>query len=189
MAMANTERGWRLEGLGATGPEPSLKEDLMLFGQFVGDWKIEESRTLEEDGRWSSQTGELHWRWVLDGRAVQDVWMYYDKDSSRLVPAGTTLRFYDSEKLAWRSIWITPRNHDVGLFLGKRVGDEIVLELQKESKHEGESDLRWIFYDITPNSFKWRAEESADDGKTWSMNHEMTIRRLGSGKVASGSER
>lgn len=174
-----------MEGLGAAGPDSSLREELMLFGQFVGDWEIAESRTLEENGRWSNQTGELHWRWILDGKAVQDVWMYRDKGSGRLVPAGTTLRFYDSERLSWRSIWITPRHHDVGMFLGGKVGDEIVLELQDESKHEGEGDLKWIFYDITRKSFRWRAEESAD-GKTWIIKHEMRILRLEPKATASG---
>jgi len=30
-----------IKGLGADGPDPRLKEKLMLFGQFVGDWHIE----------------------------------------------------------------------------------------------------------------------------------------------------
>lgn len=176
---------WWLKGLGSAGPSPDLREELMLFGQFVGDWKIVESRSLEQDGRWETRTGELHWRWVLDGRAVQDVWMYHEEDSGRLVPAGTTLRFYDQGRHLWRSIWITPHYNDVGLFLGRRVGDEIVLELQGESRHEDEGELKWIFSDIKPNSFRWRAEESTDGAKTWVVKHEMTIVRLGTGGAAS----
>jgi hypothetical protein len=173
----NKNRGWQLEGLGAFGPDPSLREELMLFGQFVGDWEIVESRFLGEDGRWTSQTGEVHWKWVLGGRALQDVWMYRDKDSKALVPAGTTLRFYDSERRVWRSIWITPRYRDVGLFLGKKVGNEIVLELQEESKHKDEGDVKWVFSEITPSSFEWRAEESSDGGKTWVLKEKMRIVR------------
>jgi len=30
-----------IKGLGADGPDPKLKEKLMLFGQFVGDWEIQ----------------------------------------------------------------------------------------------------------------------------------------------------
>jgi hypothetical protein len=164
---ANKGVNWELKGLGANHPEPTLRDELMLFGQFVGDWDIIENKNLDEDGKWSNHTGELHWNWIIDGRALQDVWMYYDKDSGLPVPAGTTLRFFDTEKRLWRSIWITPRHHDVGLFLGRKVGDEIVLEMQEECKHKGEGDIKWIFYDITPNSFKWRAEESFDNWKTY----------------------
>jgi hypothetical protein len=181
--------GWRLEGLGASGPDPTLREELMLFGQFVGDWEIVENKTLGEDGRWYSQTGELHWRWVLGGRALQDVWMYRDKDSGQLVPAGTTLRFYDPEQAAWRSIWVTPRYHDVGLFLGRKVGDEIVLELEDGSKHEEEGEVKWIFSDITSKSFRWRGEESSDGGETWVLKEEMKIVRRGPERAPSGRRR
>jgi hypothetical protein len=30
-----------LKGLAAVGPYPSLRDRLMLFGQFVGDWECE----------------------------------------------------------------------------------------------------------------------------------------------------
>ena len=173
----HSEEGWFLEGLGATGPDPSLREKLMLFGQFVGDWDIVESKFLEDDGRWSNETGELHWNWILRGRALQDVWMYHVGDSRELIAAGTTIRLYDAKKDIWRSIWLAPKQGDVGMFIGRQVGDEIVLELQEESKHKGEGELKWIFYDISPRSFKWRAEESADGGKNWAVRHQMKIVR------------
>ena len=148
----------------------------MLFGQFVGDWSIEQSNHLEE-GRWVSRTGEVHWNWILGGLALQDVWAYHDKDSGELVPSGTTLRFYDRERRLWRSIWIAPRQRDVGLFLGRKVGKEIVLELQEESKNEGEGDLKWIFSEVSADSFSWRAEESHDGGKTWILKQTMRVVR------------
>ena len=176
--------GWRLDGLGASGPEPGLRDELMLFGQFVGDWKIVECRHLEK-GEWVIRTGEVHCNWILDGRAVQDVWMYHDESGS-LRPTGTTIRFYDPERRLWRSVWITPKHRDVDLFLGKRVGDEIVLEMQEESKRAGECEIRWVFSDITPTSFGWRAEESMDGGKTWAVDTVMTIVRLGFGASPYG---
>jgi hypothetical protein len=38
------------QGLEANGIDPSLREKLMLFGQFIGDWDIDESRY---EGRWN----------------------------------------------------------------------------------------------------------------------------------------
>jgi hypothetical protein len=35
-----------IEGLGADGPDPNMREKLMLFGQFVGDWDIVEARYI-----------------------------------------------------------------------------------------------------------------------------------------------
>jgi hypothetical protein len=149
----------------------------MLFGQFVGDWEIVECRYLEH-GKWVERTGEVHWNWILDGRAVQDVWMYHDDESGRLRPIGTTIRFYDSERRLWRSIWITPQHRDVDLFFGKKVGDEIVLDMQGESKKPDDGEIRWIFSEITSSSFNWRAEESMDGGKTWVTHTVMKMVRL-----------
>jgi hypothetical protein len=163
---------WKITGLGADGPFPELKEKLELFGQFVGDWDILEDRLYEPDGSEIVLKGELHWGWILDGRAVQDVWMFYD-ESGRAIPAGTTVRFYDSNIDAWRSVWVTPEGHEVKTFVGRKVSDEVVLE---GKNLEGEL-LRWTFSDIKRNSFTWRGEKSTDDGKTWTLTERMLIQR------------
>ena len=82
---------------------------------------------------------------------------------------GTTLRFYDPAIDAWRSTWIGPRKHVVMPFVARQVGDEIVLE---GSFKEG-SLTRWIFSDITPTTFQWRAVESGDGGESWALVQEM----------------
>jgi len=38
-----------ITGLEADGPAPELREELMLFGQFVGDWEID-AQHLRPDG-------------------------------------------------------------------------------------------------------------------------------------------
>jgi hypothetical protein len=68
---SRTNNGWLIEGLGAKGPDPSLKEKLMLFGQFVGDWDIIEARYLQADGIWVKMEGEVHFGWILGGTAIQ----------------------------------------------------------------------------------------------------------------------
>lgn len=78
----------------ADGPHPELKEKLMLFGQFVGDWDGMEARYPQPDGTEIKRKGEIHFGWILDGRAIQDVWMIYKKNLRRVIPAGTTIRFY-----------------------------------------------------------------------------------------------
>ncbi len=62
-----------IEGLGADGPGPEMREKLMLFGQFVGDWDIVEARYPQPDGTEIKRRGEIHSGWILDGRAIQDV--------------------------------------------------------------------------------------------------------------------
>jgi hypothetical protein len=161
------------ESLLASAPYPELKGKLELFGQFVGDWDILEDRIFVPDGKETVQRGELHWRWILDGRAVQDVWMYYDETIERMVPVGTTVRFYNQEIGAWNSVWITPLGNIVLQFVGREVGKEIVLT----GKDSEGALLKWVFYDIKKDSFSWREEKSKDNGKNWMLSERMRIQR------------
>jgi hypothetical protein len=143
----------------------------MLFGQFIGDWDITEARYPQPDGSEIKRKGEIHFGWILDGRAVQDVWMMYDEKTRRAVPAGTTIRFYDREIDAWHSIWISPVQNALQTFIARKVNDEIVLEGRtKEGYPEN-----WIFSQITPTSFRWRSMETHDNGKTWQLTEEMKV--------------
>jgi hypothetical protein len=101
---------------------------------------------------------------VLGGRAIQDAWIApsrAERVSGRDSEWGATLRFYDETIDAWRSTWIGPRNRVVMPFLGRNVGDEIVLE----GSFEDGVLTRWIFSEITPDSFSWRGVDSTDDGR------------------------
>ena len=170
---ARTGEVWRTEGLPALGPDPERAGKLHLFGQFVGDWDILECLYLEDDGTWSTSRGEVHWRWILEGRAVQDVWTSIDEESGRSIPIGTTLRFYAPRIDAWHSVWLSPVQGLVKSFIGRPVGSEIVLD----GKNERGNPIRWIFSEIRPNSFRWRGEELRNPSKDWVLYEEMRIRR------------
>ena len=79
---------WEIEGLPAEGPYPEHRAKLALFGQFVGDWEIQENRYLQDDGTWSKESGRIHWRWILEGRALQDVWSSIDEETGKEIPWG-----------------------------------------------------------------------------------------------------
>jgi hypothetical protein len=163
---------WKIEGLAAAGPDPKLSDKLMLFGQFIGDWDIK-SRYLEADGSWIPMRGQVHFGWILGGLAIQDVWMGCLESEEKMILFGTTIRFYDPKIDAWRSTWLSPLRGLVQLFIGRKVNDEIVLDLQNT---EG-FPQKWIFSEITPTSFRWRSKETRDNGKTWSLTEEMQIRK------------
>jgi hypothetical protein len=165
---------WKIDGLAAGGPYPDFKQKLALFGQFVGDWEIVEDRYLLEDGTWNKSRGELHVNWILEGRALQDTFNTFDEKTHRMVPDGTTLRFYDPKIDAWRVVWFSPVQAAVKTLIGRKIGEEIVLERRTE---EGRL-VKWIFSEITQGSFRWHSEESGDEGKTWMLREEMRIRRM-----------
>ena len=162
------------EALHAASAYEPLSAQLHLFGQFVGAWDLE-WHGLDTAGVPIVVRGELHFGWILGGRAVQDVWQVPvdEKDAARMRAFhGTTIRFYDPELGAWRSTWMDPLNGRVRRFVGRAVGDAIVLEGLDADPLE-----RWSFRDITPDTFLWRGERSTDGGRTWTIEDEMIARR------------
>ncbi len=175
---------WTIRGLGSDGPYPELKDNLMLFGQFVGDWEMD-ARYPKPDGTEIKGKGEIHFKWILEGRAVQDVFMSKDERSGKAVPAGTTLRYYDSKIDAWHSIWFSPKQGVIQSFVARKEGEEIVL---RGKTKEGYPE-HWIFSEITPESFRWRAVESHDKEKTWLMTEEMRASRIKSDESGRKAEK
>jgi hypothetical protein len=165
---------WRLKGLGANEPFNSQKNKLATFGRFVGDW-VGEAFSVKEDGsEVSGGNGEVHFNWILDGRAVQDVWMYEDPSTKRMTPAGTTIRFYDPQNDNWQSTWISPHQNVTLTFRGKEEANgEIVLDTRNP---RGKME-QWIFFDINASSFSWRGQVSEDEGKTWRVHTKYRFKR------------
>jgi hypothetical protein len=167
-----------LQGLLADGPCAEHAEKLMLFGQFVGDWEAEFT-VYNSDGTRQTATGEWHFGWVLEGRAIQDVFIVprrSERGQASAVPSdyGTALRFYDPKLDAWRVVWCSPVHGDLLTFTARPVGDEIVLE---GCDADG-TPMRWIFSRITAESFHWRRVFSTDGGATWQLHKEMSVRRV-----------
>lgn len=172
-----TGRGTGLiTALHVAGPAARDAGRLMLFGRFVGSWHLEWSGT-GADGQPATMTGELHFGWVLGGRAVQDVWIVPGRGQPGegqppLAFHGSTIRFYDPAIDAWRSTWIEPVNGRVRRFIGRPSDGDIVLV-----SDEDDPQLRWRFTDITADSFTWRAETSRDAGATWHFDEQMLATR------------
>lgn len=166
------------EALHSAGPIDGLAEKLNLYGRFVGAWTFDASRHLE-DGTVLTGSGEVHFGWVLEGRAIQDVWILPARDAGpspslgKWTFYGTTLRVYDPATDAWHIFWSDPRNQYYSRQLGRAEGDTIV---QVGADGAG-SSVRWSFSRITENSFRWLGERSHDNGATWRLEAEFLARR------------
>lgn len=166
--------------LHASGRSPEIPEQADIYGWLVGSWELEvlHYRTINLASQ--NLKGEAHFGWVLEGRAIQDVWIMpgvADRrpDSDRANNMyGTTLRIWDAQMQAWRIRWINPVSGHEERQMGRRIGDEIV---QIGARPDG-MPTRWRFTEITPDSFHWIGEALEPDGKTWKLEGEFRARRL-----------
>lgn len=158
--------------LAAPGPHPSLGEPARLWDRFVGAWDCDYTFYLA-DGGVRRARGELEFGWIIDGRAIQDIWITYPDDATKERDIGTSIRFYDDETRMWRVVFVSPAYRALTTVQGGAEGDRIVL---RGEGREGVS-LRWSFNDIKPDEFVWRGEKSRDGGQTWQLREEHRMRR------------
>jgi hypothetical protein len=166
--------------LQAMGPHPSLGEQAKVFGRFVGVWDGEYIE-FSQDGKTTHSAGEWIFGWVMDGRAIEDLFIIHPSATRKERYIGTTLRYFDPKSGTWSVTFVDPENGAVETLNGGAVGDDrIVLDSQD---FEGK-DTRWSFNDIRPDSFVWREEESSDGGKTWWLQAEDHMKRRGAAPPA-----
>ena len=161
-----TERTGFMKALHSEGPADDRASQLQLYGWLIGDW-VMDATVHREDGTTIKRAGEIHFGWVLQGRAIQDVWILPD------VFHGTTLRIYDPELGAWHILWNDPLRQYYARQIGRAQGNDIV----QIGKNDSGVMLRWSFTEMTANSFRWLGERSPDDGKSWQLQADFRVRR------------
>jgi hypothetical protein len=157
--------------LSANGPFPAYADKLMMYGQFVGSWKIA-AIWFTQSGESRNGMGEWHFDWILGGLGIQDVLF-----SSGATPEkfGTTIRCYDSENDIWHLTWMQPSGGEFVHLIGRNAGDRIIQEGRGTDPNRR---IRWSFNEVTASSFIWLGEVSSDDGKSWFLEQKMTAIRI-----------
>lgn len=163
-----------LSALTSAPPPPSRSNDMSLYSWLIGSWGMD---TLHHrhDGTTEKSTGEIHFGWVLQGRAIQDLWIR-PKRPARSTMYGTTLRVFDPAIGGWHIIGSDPLNQDYSSQVGRAEGKDIV---QVGTDARG-LKTRWRFTEITPDSFHWIGEERASEGDPWTITYEHFARRTSS---------
>jgi hypothetical protein len=156
-----------IAALHSAGPAADHAGKMEFYGRLIGDWEMD-AVVFAGDGSEHTGSGEIHFGWVLEGRAIQDVWILPG------VFYGTTLRVYDPGIDAWHILWSDPLKQYYSRQIGRARGNDIV----QDGKLENGDAVRWSFSEITPNSFRWRGELSPDSGATWQLQAEFFARRV-----------
>lgn len=155
-----------IETLPSAGPAGDRAEKMGLYGWLIGDWTMD--ATIYADGGSRHEAhGTIHFGWVLEGRAIQDVWS---------LPGffhGTTLRVYDPALDAWHILWSDPLKQYYAKQIGRAQGADIV----QQGRNDAGEPTRWQFTDITRDAFCWLGERSTNDGATWQLQSRFLARR------------
>jgi hypothetical protein len=155
-----------IDALHTSDPADDRKDKMNLYGWLIGDWDMQVV-VHAEHGTAHRRRGEIHFGWVLEGRAIQDVWILPG------VFYGTTLRVYDPDLDAWHIFWSDPLKQFYARQIGRARGNDIV----QEGTDGTGTPIRWSFTDITPNSFCWLGERS-DDRENWQVQAKFLARRV-----------
>lgn len=152
---------------------PELAEQLALYGRLVGNWQAK-AVLHAADGSQRNGMLDICFGWILQGRAIQDVWTMQGATLPEVDRwFGTTLRVYDTQLTAWRIFWIDPQRNAYRQQIG-RAQDMGMVQIG----HMDNAMSRWSFHDVKPNSFHWTGELSRDEGRTWQLHADAFAERV-----------
>jgi hypothetical protein len=165
--------------LAAPGRSPDVPESADVYGWLCGSWDLDVLHYRGLNIAAQGLRGEVHAARVLEGRAVQDVWIMPRRedrraDSDRMTNMyGTTLRSWDASIQAWRIAWTNPvhghREEQIGSWDGTNI-------LQEGTRADG-TKTRWTFTEITADSFHWRGEALYPGKQAWMLEGEFLAKR------------
>ena len=157
------------ESHGAKAPPEAAQWDPL-----IGDWEVQ-CEVRQEDGTWRD-AGKAWWHWfyILDGFAVQDVWINpnYEERIGRPLK-GTNLRIYDPEKKKWSLAWYDNVSQKLDRYEAVAAAGEIVMSQLGEGIFN-----RITFFNMKSDSFDWKAERSQDGGETWQEYFRLFGKRM-----------
>ena len=144
-----------------------------LLGEWDFDWYYGRGTAAER-----KIPGEWLFAWIIEGKVLQDVFICPSREvrkSLPLLPAeaeyGTALRVYQEKKQAWTVVYTNGQG--VSHFSVEKDNDGNIIQ----ERVRPDLIMRWMFSEITRDSFHWTSQFSRDQGQTWNMVAELFARR------------
>lgn len=166
-----------LKVLDATGPHSSLGRQAETYGRMIGSWQGEMIDYFSGTAP-QARSVEAHFGWVLEGRAVQDVWITPARteragNAKRTVDwYGATFRVYDPKADLWRVTWNDPASGQRIELEGRAQGNDVVQLGIRAGR-----PIRWTFSEVRRDSFRWQGHALEDDGNTWRIEVDIQFKR------------
>ncbi len=101
------------------------------YHRFIGSWEATVTN-YAVDGTTRTSKGEWHFSWILEGRAVQDVFIVPARPlrTGKIIPAsnryGTTIRIFDEPTQQWKIYWFNAATGARNELVAADLGDHIL---------------------------------------------------------------
>lgn len=144
---------------------PAAPPETAQFAFLVGQWDCG-VHTMNPDGKtFRDSTATWTGYFILDGWAIQDDWVTGAPDGNEF--HGTNIRSFNPRTRTWDNRWLPSGSLQWTYFEAKQVGETMVMIGGNGRDARGQYLDRNTFYDIQPDSWKWRKDRSWDGGTTW----------------------
>ena len=148
-----------------------IPDEYNFFGRLVGGWDFD--WIWNKDKGRKNLKGEWVFSWVIEGTAIQDVFICPSRSTRADEPQadaeyGTTTRVYVPDKKAWDIAYAC--EGELTILEAKKEGEKIVLTNTKNK------NSKWVFSEIEDDSFHWQNITVCNDG-TWYVNADLYATR------------
>jgi Protein of unknown function (DUF1579) len=155
-------------------PAPCTGPEHHQLDFWVGEWDL----TWPGQGNNPAGTATNRIEKILDGCAVQE---NFTGTSGPRPLLGRSLSTYSAREKVWKQTWVDSQGAYLD-FTGEFKDGEMRLSRHATGPAGKPRLARMVFTNIKPDSFDWRWEFSADDGKTWSVAWPIHYQRKGTPK-------
>lgn len=148
---------------------PVIPREEDWFAPLLGDWRFDYS-----DTRGRKLKGEWFFRRVLEGMAIEDIFICPSRDTKEQNPQpdgeyGVAVRMYNAARHCYDMTYVCAR-YTRRLEVRREQG-KIVCTRQDDPSR------KWVFLRVTEDTFHWQNVSVLQDG-TWSVNCEVFATRI-----------
>jgi len=165
---------------GSPAPSTVAPREASQFDFLIGQWQLEVRPAI------SSLAARIHgvpkligtwkaWR-AVDGFGIEDELRISDESGNPKTLAHA-VRVYDAAARRWTTSTLDVYRAVFGTSTGEWAENQMTATLRGTDKDGKPSMTRTRFSDITPTSFKFTQERSADDGRTWTETLRIQAKR------------
>ena len=140
-----------------------IPDEYDYWGELIGGWDLDYVEKRGMPGE-KHVKGEWYFERVLEGLGIQDIFICpvrEERTDPKKGEYGATIRMFNPKKMAWDMVYTCYEN--MSRFTGTKKDGMVVLTNNHNKNN------RWVFTEITPETFHWQNESVQKDGtvKIW----------------------